>query len=122
VVVTPEESGFAVLTVALDLGSDVGRIGSFTGRLRFDSLALAYVGEVSLTDATARASNREGGVIRVAGMSANGIDAIHLAAFRFKVVNPAALGGVQFDLEEIHEVSRANVSAFVRRPDPGRIP
>jgi hypothetical protein len=111
-----------VVTIALDVGSQVGQLGSFTGRLRFDSLALGYVGEMTLSDGTARASNREGGVVRVAGMSASGIDATHIAAFRFKVVNPAALGAMQFDLEEIHEISHANMASFVRRPEPGRIP
>ncbi len=122
IVATPDGASFLVVTIALDVGSEVGPLGSFTGRLRYDSLTLAYEGEAAIGDGTARASNREGGVVRVAGMSATGIDAARIASFRFRVLRPASPRGLQFDVEEMHELSRTNVTSFVRRPDAGRVP
>ena len=114
VIVAPDGAS-AVLTLALDVHGDVGRIGSFTGRLRFDATQLAYDGEVPLTDGTMRASNPGEGVIRIAGASLSGVDVAQLASFRFKVINAAGLSAVQFDIEEVHELSRANVTALVVR-------
>ena len=116
VIVTPDGAGGAVLTLALDVRGDVGKIGSFTGRLRFDPAALSYDSDVTLSDGTTRASNPGSGEIRVAGASLNGIDVTQLAAFRFKIANAAAIGTPQFDVEELHELSSTNVSALVRRP------
>jgi hypothetical protein len=114
VVVAPNGSG-AVLTLALDVRGDVGKIGSFTGRLLFDPTALFYDGEVPFSDGTDRASNPGDGVIRVAGASLNGVDVTNLAAFRFKVINAAALQQVRLELDEVHELSRANLNVLVRR-------
>lgn len=108
----------AVITLVLDVHGDVGRIGSFTGRLRFDSRALTYEGEVELRDATLRASNAGVGEIRVAGASAEGVDVAHLAAFRFTVKDPAALNLVQFNLEEVHELSHADLKSTVQLSVP----
>ena len=121
VVVQPNGAA-AVLTLTLELRGDVGKIGSFTGRLRFDPVALPYEGEVALSDGTTRASNPGEGVVRFAGASLNGVDVTQLAAFRFKVVDEAALNTVQFDLEEVHELSRANMSAVVQRSAVKRAP
>jgi hypothetical protein len=104
----------AVITLALDLRGDVGKIGSFTGRLLFDPSALSYDADVSPSDGTDRASNPGVGVIRVAGAALNGMDVAHLAAFRFKVVNAAALQQVRLELDEVHEISRADLRALVR--------
>lgn len=121
VVVVPA-GGAAVLTLVLDVRGDVGRIGSFTGRIRFDPAALLYESEVALSDGTMRASNPGEGVIRVAGASLSGVDVTQLAAFRFKVLNAAALSAVQFDLEEVHELTHANLSALVQRTGTSRAP
>jgi len=121
IVVTPDQGGYSVITVALDV-SGIGALGSFTGRLHFDPASLGYDSEVAIDDGTMRASNPGNGEIRVAGMSQKGIDVAHLASFRFKVINPAALGGIQFELEEVHEITRANMAQFVRQPASVRRP
>lgn len=105
----------AVLTLALEIRGDVGKIGSYTGRMRFDAASLVYDGEVAITDGTVRASNPGNGIVRVAGASLSGIDVAQLAAFRFTVANVAALSTVQFDLEEVHELSHTNLGALLVR-------
>lgn len=105
----------AVITLVLDTRGMVGQIGSFTGRLRFDPATLAYDSEVALSDGTLRASNPGAGEIRVAGASAAGIDLTQLAAFRFTLKNAAGLPGVRFELEELHELTRADLQASVLR-------
>jgi hypothetical protein len=122
VIVTPDGAGGAVLTVALDVQGDVGKIGSFTGRLKFDAAALAYDSEVTLSDGTTRAANPGVGEVRVAGASMTGIDLTQLAAFRFRVVNAAATSVPQFDVEELHELPGTNLSAIVRRPGTSLTP
>ena len=104
----------AVVTLVLDTRGNVGKIGSFTGRLRFDPSALSYESEVALTDATLRASNPGIGVIRVAGVSTVGVDVTRLAAFRFTVKNAEGLSSVRFDVEELHELTHADLHADVR--------
>jgi hypothetical protein len=116
-----QDGAFAVVTLALDLRGDVGRIGSYTGRLLFDASALTFDTEVSPVDGTERASNPGAGVIRVAGAAVNGVNVAALAAFRFKVVNAAALQAVRLELDEVHEISRADLKALVRRP-PAALP
>src|SRR5512138_3676781 len=53
----------ALVTVALDVSGTVGTLGSFTGRLHFNSSSLQYEGEVASGDGTTRAVNRVGDVI-----------------------------------------------------------
>jgi hypothetical protein len=111
-----------VVTVALDVSGTVGKLGSFTGRLHFDPAGLQYVGEVAVSDGTMRASNRVGDVIRVAGISTAGVNVAQLATVRFKVVNGSALESLHFDLEEVHELSRASLLSLVRSPTFTRVP
>lgn len=120
-VAVTRDGAFAVVTLALDVRGDVGRIGSYTGRLIFDASALAYDSEVTPADATQRASNPGAGVIRVAGAAVNGVDVANLAAFRFKVVSAAALPEVRLELDEVHEITRADLKSLVRR-SPGALP
>lgn len=110
----------AVITLALDLRGDVGKIGSFTGRLRFDPTALVFVGDESPADGTLRASNPGAGEIRVAGASATGVAPGSLMSLRFTVKNAAALGTVEFELDEVHELTRVDGMASLRRSPPPR--
>ena len=112
----------ALVTVALDVSGNVGKLGSFTGRLHFDPASLEYDGEVAVGDGTTRATNRVGDVIRVAGISTSGVNAARLVTFRFTVLDRAALATLRFDLEEVHEVSATNLLSLVRAPNPGGIP
>ena len=117
------DTGRTVLvTVALDVSGNVGKLGSFTGRLHFDPSGLEYDGEVSFADGTARATNRVGDVIRMAGMATSGVDVGRLVTLRFTVLDKAALERLHFDLEEVHEVSSTNLLTLVRSPSVGRMP
>ena len=112
----------ALVTVALDVSGNVGKLGSFTGRLHFDPASLDYSGEVAIGDGTTRATNRVGDVIRVAGISTGGVDVARLVTFRFRVLDKTALATLRFDLEEVHEVSATNLLSLVRSPSLTRIP
>ncbi|MBC7673110.1 MAG: hypothetical protein H7247_11880 [Polaromonas sp.] len=101
----------AVVTLVLDVRGDVGKVGSFTGRLRFNPAALHYEGEVELSDGTLRASNPGAGVVRVAGASTVGVNVARLAVFHFTVINASAPRNVAFELDELHELSRINLQA-----------
>ena len=101
----------AVVTLLLDVRGDVGKVGSFTGRLRFNPAALHYEGEVELSDGTLRAANPGAGVVRVAGASTAGVDVARLAVFRFTVTNAHAPQDVVFELDELHELSRVSLQA-----------
>ncbi len=104
----------AIVTLVLDLRGDVGKIGSFTGRLRFDPAVMTYVGEIGIDDGTLRVSNPGTGEIRVAGASASGINAAVLASFRFVATDTAALRRITFAIEELHELSHADLQPIVR--------
>lgn len=112
----------ALVTLALDVSGNVGKLGSFTGRLHFDPASLEYSGEVAIGDGTTRATNRVGDVIRVAGISTGGVDVARLVTFRFRVLDKTALAALRFDLEEVHEVSATNLLSLVRSPSVTRIP
>ena len=111
----------AVVTLILDVRGDVGKIGSFTGRLRFDPTGQTYAGEVGIDDGTLRVSNIGVGEIRVAGASAAGINVATLASFRFVAIDAAALRRMTFELEELHGLSQADLQPIVRSAAAGPI-
>lgn len=112
----------ALVTLALELSGNVGKLGSFTGRLHFNPSSLDYVGEVAIADGATRAVNRTGDVIRVAGISTSGVNAARLVTFRFGVIDKSALETLRFDLEEVHEISTTNLLSLVRASSFGRMP
>ena len=105
----------AFVTLWIDVRGDVGKIGSFTGRLRYDQAVLEYGGEVAITDGTLRAVNPGSGEVRVAGASAAGVDRASLAVFRFRMRNGSENPGLQFDLDELHELSRVDARVNMQR-------
>ena len=111
-----------LVTLALDVSGNVGKLGSFTGRLHFDPSLLEYAGDVAIADGTMRATNRVGEVIRVAGLSTSGVNATRLVTFRFTVLDKAGLATLRFELEEVHEISATNLLSLVRSPSNGRLP
>lgn len=114
-VVSDSSHSTAVLTLALDIGGAVGRIGSFTARVLYDSTALEFIEEVPVGDGALRAMNPAPGLVRIAGASAQGMDAAKLAQVRFKVNDPAALALVRLELDELHEQTRADLKVLVKR-------
>lgn len=111
-----------VVTLALDMPADVGKIGSFTGRLIYDASVLAFDGEMTLSDGTSRASNPRTGEIRVAGASMTGIDVTQLAAFRFKRIGATIEVPPRFELDEVHELSRTNLAPRLSRTGTAKVP
>lgn len=105
----------AFVTLWIDVRGDVGKIGSFTGRLHYDQAALEYGGEVAVSDGILRAVNAVAGEVRVAGASAAGVDRASLAVFRFRVRNGSENPGLQFDLDELHELSRVDARVNMQR-------
>jgi len=105
----------AFVTVWLDVRGDVGKLGSFTGRLRYDQAAFEYGGEVAITDGTLRAVNPRSGEVRVAGASASGVDRASLALFRFRAKNSSGVPSFQFELDELHELSRTDARVNMQR-------
>jgi hypothetical protein len=115
------EGKTATATLTLDVPRDVQKIGSYTGTLRFDPVALAFNAEVEQGDGVLRVSNPQTGLIRIAGAGRTGIDPANLTAFTFTVLDPAGLQSLSFDLDELHEVSRADLRLKLRRGQAARI-
>jgi hypothetical protein len=122
IIITRDTGATFVATVALDVSGTVGKIGSFTGSLRFDATRVVYVGDVAATDGTTRVFNHVTDAIRVAGISTNGVNVAQVAAFRFVARDASALQAMHFDLEEVHELSRASLLSLVRAPNVNRTP
>lgn len=111
----------ALVTLTLDTRGDTTRIGSYTGRVRFNAKALRFQSEVTQEDGALRAANAQGDSIRVAGISRTGIDPSNLALFRFTVHNAEGLQSLTFDVDELHEISRTDLKPVVRRGQAPRI-
>jgi hypothetical protein len=58
----------------------------------------------------------------VAALSTSGVNAAQLVTFRFTVLDKVGLQRLRFDLEEVHEVSAANLLSLVRSTTPVRLP
>jgi hypothetical protein len=121
-IVSDSDATTAVVTLALAVPGTVGRIGSFTGQITYDSTALTFVAEVSINDGALRALNPSTGLVRIAGASVQGLNPSQLISLRFRIRDPSALARIQFDLEELHESSAANLKKLVQPQPPGRRP
>ncbi|HTE43713.1 MAG TPA: hypothetical protein VK636_00605 [Gemmatimonadaceae bacterium] len=113
------------ITVRVLLSGDAAaRIASFTERVSYDTTGLRYVADVALTDGATRVSNPTPGLIRSAGLRAEGFTGGVLAAYTFVVVNPAAVRRISLSVDELHELnhSDASKSVSVARAPVMRIP
>jgi hypothetical protein len=121
--VTDSTDQSVVLVLSLEMGGDASRIGSFTARVTYDSVGLGFLEEVPTSDGALRALNPTSGLVRIAGASTLGMEATRLAALRFRVRNPQAIGSAQLVLEELHGggQTRADLHALLRR-SPGPTP
>jgi len=119
--------GQVVLTLQLRASWPMQRVGSFTGRLTFDSTTLRFTAEEPVADGALRALNPASpGVVRVAGAAASGMAIDRLIALRFQVLDRtdfgkaatirAALLNASFEIAELHEVTSNDVSAMIVRP------
>ncbi|MCX5765861.1 MAG: hypothetical protein NTZ43_01370 [Gemmatimonadetes bacterium] len=116
-VLVAQTGNSAVITLSLDARGDVGTLGSFTGRFTYDPAVLTFVEEVPLSDGTLRASNPALGSIRFAGAARAGVNIAQLASYRFTVLNANKLAELRFELDEVHDIGRANLATYVRHGD-----
>ena len=106
------------------VGVNAGRIASFVDRVAYDSLGLRYVEDAPLADGATRVTNPVPGLIRSAGVRADGFAGGVLAVYRFEVQRPAALASLRLTIDEMHQVDHADASpslsvghaAVLRRP------
>ena len=113
-VVVERSGSSALVTLVLDVPAAMDRVGSYTGRLAYDTTALHFVDETSLGDGALRASNAARGLVRVAGAAPGGITPARLTVLRFEVIDAKGLDGLRFGLDELHEVTRNNLLPQVR--------
>ena len=81
-------------------------VGSFTGRITYDSTALRFEAEIPLEGDALRVSNASGGAPVSAGASAGGFTDGRLAGWRFTVIDPAGVKTLRLVVDEIHTVAR----------------
>ncbi len=92
-------------------------VASATARLSFDTTGLALQGEQQLNDGATRVMNAQPGVVRFAGVAANGFTDGRVYEFRFTVLRTAALRTMRLTVDEAHTVSRADAAAsMIRKP------
>jgi hypothetical protein len=98
-------------------GPSAPKIVSFTGRLTYDSTTLRYVSESAIADGGTRVSNPTSGLIRAAGVSANGFAGGLLAEYRFVVVKPQGVSRLVLGIDELHDQTHVDASknVIVRR-------
>lgn len=94
------------LYVRVQFGTDVeSRLGSYTGRLTFDSDAIRWMRDVEIDDGLRVVNPGEApaGLVRFAGAAARGFEDLTLYHGIFEVVDAAFLDGVQLEMEELSE-------------------
>ncbi len=79
-------------------------VASFTGRVRFDSTALAYAGEHASSDGALRAFNGLPGEVRVAGAAVDGFSTGSLFAARFVVRQGGGLQSLRLTFDQMSRV------------------
>jgi hypothetical protein len=105
-------SGSEVVVTARLVGTP---IASATARLLYDTAGVQFVREEPIDDAATRAMNPQPGVIRFAGVAANGFTNGRVYAWRFVVRNSASLLGLRLVVDEVHTVSHADAAASLSR-------
>jgi hypothetical protein len=108
----PHAGESLLVRIRLD-GPNAAKIVSFTGRVSYDSTALRYVSESPLADGGTRVSNPASGLIRSAGVSANGFADGLLMEYRFVVVNPRGVSRLLLGIDELHDQSHVDASKNV---------
>jgi hypothetical protein len=87
-------------------GGSAVRVGSFTSRVAYDATGLEYLGDTTLTAGATRVTNPTPGLVRSAGFDVNGFADGTLAAYRFRVVKPAAVATLRLTMDELHEIGK----------------
>lgn len=98
-------------------GETAARLGSYTGRLRFDPASLRFVGETSIDDGM-RVTNPAGapqGDLRFAGAAPTGFTQLTLYEATFTVEKQEYLDALRLEMEEVSAaVSLTNLTPGLR--------
>lgn len=93
------------------------RLASMTARLAYDSTALRFLKEQSLSDGATRVANPQPGLVRFAAIAPNGFGDGLVYTLRFSVVRSSGLRSFRLSTDEAHSVTQANlVPALSRKP------
>ena len=95
-------TGFVVSVRAI---STQGKVGSFTARIRYDSTALRFDGEIPMDDAAMRALNPTPGLLRLAGAAVNGFGDGRLVSYRFVALRESGVQTLSLVVDEIHLIT-----------------
>ncbi|MGQ0648909.1 MAG: hypothetical protein ACT4P7_15230 [Gemmatimonadaceae bacterium] len=109
--VVGRESGIdSLVTVSLRLnpGSAVGRLGSLTGSVGFDTLRLRFLGDATDSDGAVRAVHAKQGLVRIAALSTSGLVS-PVVKLRFSVHDRAALATLVLQISELHTLDATDV-------------
>jgi hypothetical protein len=104
--------------VKVQIGGETdARLGSYTGRLRFDPAALDLRGETAINDGM-RVTNPAGaaqGDLRFAGASPAGFQSLTLYEATFEVTKPDYMDGLRLEMEEVSAaLSLTNLTPTLR--------
>ena len=111
--VAPRAGAEIVVSVRLR-GTSAAQAASFTERVTYDSAGLRYLGDVALSDGAARVTNAAPGLIRSAGVRAEGFVDGTLIAYRFSVVDPGAVARIRLTVDELHSTARGDATSLLR--------
>lgn len=90
-------------------------IASATARLLYDTTGVELLREEPIDDGAVRVMNPQPGVVRFAGVAANGFVDGRVYAWRFVVHRTAAIRTLRLAIDETHTVSRADAAASLSR-------
>jgi len=90
-------------------------LASATARLSYDTTGVAFLREEPIADGATRVMNPQPGVVRVAGVAANGFVDGRVYALRFVVRQTSALHSFHLAVDEAHTLARADATASLSR-------
>jgi hypothetical protein len=109
----PAEGARLVVMIRIT-GSRANELGSFTGRIAYDTAGLTFVAETPLADGATRLSNPQPGEIRTAAIRAQGFGDAPVAAYEFIVKSRSAIATMSLKVEELHDIKLGDATANVR--------
>ncbi len=102
----------AIVTLVASTSPPAGSVvGSYTARLRYDTLQLDVVAVDTLADGGLHAVNPQPGEYRLAGAAASGLPNGVLFRLRVRVRQPAGLQRVALLLDELHTTRLSDLTA-----------
>jgi hypothetical protein len=100
-----------VIVVSVQANSNQGTVGSYTARIKYDSTALRFDGEMAINDKGLRAVNLAPGLVRLAGAASGGFSDGRLASYRFVALAPNGAKTLSLVVEEMHMISRVDAKS-----------